>query len=297
MTKETIKIPLSSNSKVAAISIGGFSRFSVNNFSEICKTGIYNVNALSLNINCALFRNETKSKKLYVFFSGFVNRQQTQLPAFHRWSWHNQFDGHTLYISDPMLEETTNLGLGWYIGSCEIDLINLLGDLVNDVARNLNVDECNIIFYGSSGGGFAAIRMLSLFSNAASISINPQTTLTSFEGKALQDYLNVFFNGISKVEFAERYPARNELAEIATKIEYSSIVYAQNLVDPHHINKHLPALFKKEDSGWQPKVLKNVSLLFFDDDRGHGVAEPNALVPEFISEVERMQNKKFFRSL
>jgi len=116
------------NGKVSASSINNIPKFSISNLNEVESSGIYRIPLQSLEFDFALALNSNISaesnNKLFVFFSGYVDRTRLSLPVFHRWSWSGQFPGHTLYISDPTLLLSSRLGLGWYIGSGKNDIIH-----------------------------------------------------------------------------------------------------------------------------------------------------------------------------
>ena len=62
-----------------------------------------------------------------------------------------------------MLETCADLGLGWYIGTVLLDCTDDIADLIPGTAQRLGVAERNIVFYDSSGGGFAALLALRWF--------------------------------------------------------------------------------------------------------------------------------------
>lgn len=125
-----------------------------------------------------LYNQKTNSEYLYVFLNG--SRGETPdkfvpLPRFGRWSWHGLFNGSTLHIEDPMLYKYDELNLGWYYGTEEISYLDLTLNIVKSIAARTGNPK--IIFYGSSGGGYAALHLASMLPNSFAISINPQIEL------------------------------------------------------------------------------------------------------------------------
>lgn len=280
-----MKAPKFDNGKLSASSIKDMERYSVYNPSLINKSAIYQLAYQGVEHDIALFVGNNSVDRLFVFFSGAADRRIFTLPVFHRWSWHNQFPGHALYISDPTLKKTLNLSLGWYIGDRSFDINPGMREIFLSVANNLGISEENIIFYGSSGGGFAALRALSELPKATAIVINPQTRLSSFVGDSLSKYLSVFFPGLSVSDFSEQFSERNQITHFAEKIRYSRIIYAQCVEDDHHMSKHLTEFFHADSTCFKPKVLENCSLIFFHDQRGHAHGEPNELVPILLNKI------------
>jgi hypothetical protein len=97
-------------------------------------------------------------KRLFVFFSGSAQRSKINPPVFQRWSWAHLFPGHCLYVSDPSLFLNDKLGLAWYSGTSGFDPMPIIAQEVKNLALSLDINESSIFSYGSSGGGFAALR-------------------------------------------------------------------------------------------------------------------------------------------
>lgn len=91
-----------------------------------------------------------KEAPIYVMLGGANEKNFT---AFSRWSYYTFSLGSVLCIADPMLKMYDNLKLGWYYGNNEYNLRYIIADLVKRIAKILEVDENNIVFIGSSGGG------------------------------------------------------------------------------------------------------------------------------------------------
>lgn len=100
--------------------------------------------------------NKKGSDKLYIVFSG-ARGPQTPYPLFRKHSWNHIFDGSVLYISDPLFSKYSQFNLGWYLGTNEIDLYPIMASIIKNLAVSLNISE--IISYGSSGGGFASLKI------------------------------------------------------------------------------------------------------------------------------------------
>jgi hypothetical protein len=275
-----------SNGKVSASHISKLPRFDITEAVQIKDSGLYRLSGNAYAYDFAFYKKEAAPDALFVFFCGYIDRRRVALPAFHRWSWHAQLPGHTLYISDPTLMHSTSLGIGWYIGSINHDTIVVMRDIVRATLWSLRLREENLVFYGSSGGGFAALRMQAAMPRARSICVNPQVRLTSFVGSSpednLQSYLSEFFRGMTKQRFAKRYPLRNDLRRICGRIGQSRVVYAQNTLDRHHVENHMALLFPDHLEGSARGRLRNACLVLFQDEGGHDAAEPRSLVPLLI---------------
>ncbi|MBR4697964.1 MAG: SEL1-like repeat protein [Candidatus Methanomethylophilaceae archaeon] len=131
----------------------------------------------SVEFKCLFKRGS--SDRLCVFLNGAV---VTQKKLFQRWSW-NVVD-NVLVIADPMNTEH-GLVLGWYYGTVEKDYRRLTADIVMRYASLLGIPSKNIVVYGSSGGGCAAIYVGSYLGDVTVVSINPQIDIKNWN----QDYV------------------------------------------------------------------------------------------------------------
>lgn len=132
------------------------------------------------NIEFECFFHYKESDILYVFLSGAITAKNISLPQFARWSWYKLIQGSMLSIADPMYRQYSQLRLGWYYGTDKINLQKILADLVLDLAEKLGIEHKNIVFVGSSGGGYASIACSSHIAGAKSIAINPQMVLSEW---------------------------------------------------------------------------------------------------------------------
>src|SRR5690606_36415632 len=112
------------------------------------------------------------------------------------------------YISDPTLKLYEDLGLAWYIGNKEADVQPIIVEIIKVVATKLNIPLENVILYGSSGGGFAALKFSSLIPEAIAIAINPQIDITVYKQGMADRFLKRCFDGISRKEAIKLYPER-----------------------------------------------------------------------------------------
>ncbi len=114
---------------------------------------------------------------LYVILNGALTQK---VPEFSRWSYYKFLSGSMLNISDPMYRIYDDLKLGWYYGNKEYDMREYIVEIVEKIAHILDVQNKNIIFWGSSGGGAATIECASLIKGARAVAINPQIILSEY---------------------------------------------------------------------------------------------------------------------
>ena len=122
--------------------------------------------------NC--FLNQKAGDLLLVILNG---RRKNSKIEFKRWSWHPFVEGTLLNIDDPMIQQHEGLELGWYFGTDEVDYCDYVVEIVRSFAEKIKAN--GVIFYGSSGGGTAAIRCAAKYNGSISITINPQLYLSA----------------------------------------------------------------------------------------------------------------------
>ena len=151
--------------------------FELNDLPEF-KTGRYNTDINSAHFE--FFISIKKSDNLYVF-PGPGRARGNEFPHFPRCSYHTFLDGSAIWLEDPMYFTFPNLYLGWGYGTEEENYREYSAELIKRIAEKLGVENRNIIFFSSSGGGTQAIHLASMLEGSRSVAINPQLQLDKWE--------------------------------------------------------------------------------------------------------------------
>ncbi|MDE6202659.1 MAG: hypothetical protein K2G19_04210 [Lachnospiraceae bacterium] len=114
------------------------------------------------------------SDYLYVLFNGAIGKSIKRRKYFNRWSWANLIDANVLNILDPMYFLYHNLPIGWYWGTSDIDFRQEMAILIKKTASALQIPFSNIVLYGSSAGGTAAIYTAHYIPGCTAVALNPQ---------------------------------------------------------------------------------------------------------------------------
>lgn len=217
---------------------------------------------------------EEDRQRLFILLSGRVYRDKMQIPVFQRWSWARKFPGNCLYISDPSLWQDDDLGLAWYAGNTETDAIEGMSEIVGEIAEALGIDNTGIIAYGSSGGGFAAMRLATKMPEIGVVTINPQVDVYNFYPKQVRKFLDVCFAGFDAEEVRELFEDRVCLLPSVSRLLEHRMIYIQNRLDDTHFDQHYGAFCEAvgTDQSENEKYGKLRKLLF-DDPAGHGAGE------------------------
>lgn len=232
-----------------------------------------------------LFARGTEPR-LFVIFSGDIDRRKISPPAFQRWTWADKFPGHCLFVSDPSLHLDPTLGLAWYAGTSEFDSLPVIARLVGEIARELAIPEGNLYAYGSSGGGFAALRLASIMPALVPIAINPQTNVLKYSNGAVDRCLKLCFSCTTRPEAEERFAGRLSLFPSLDSLRGRRMIYAQNRVDEHHHTLHyqpfVAALGLEFDREYR---TDEASIILFEHPDGHRKAETSEVFNEIMDLV------------
>ena len=202
------------------------------------------------------------SDKLVVFFNGAINTKKMASPVFQRWSWLKELPYSSLIIADPTIykmekELEDDSMIGWYQGSTERFVIKDIVKLIEAIKNKLNINSENIIFYGSSAGGFASLAAASMLKGSKACVVNPQIDITQYHDfflKKLLKHLNIEERDIKKNR------TLNVIDIFLDQNHIPKIFYKQNKLDKLHYHKHYLYLLKN---------TKGVHTELIEDERGH----------------------------
>lgn len=227
-----------------------------------------------------LFHRENRNK-LYVIMSGGID-ENTKLPHFERWTYYSIFEGSTLVFDDPMLMKFKDkkLKVAWYYGR-EKSYLDYVAMIVKRAASELSIDEKDIIFYGSSQGGYASLYLTSMLQKSSCVSINPQINL-----KIQRNWINSKeFEQITGVNLMDE-DVRNDLREMVALKNNGRIVLVENAMSLSDMSqvKSFCEYLKKDFSYGLNRLTDNILLFVYDalpfSDKGspHGSQELRNLI-------------------
>lgn len=164
----------------------------------------------SFSVDCfAVLRK--KSKYLICLIpSAQPQHSAPQNPIFHRWSWAYQLREYSVIsLSDPALHDC-DIHASWFLSNKEeVDYIDRMSEFVCDISKKIKVSYKDIIFYGSSMGGFGALMMASKVEGALAIAEVPQINLTDYKHRnALHKIESLILGGQSLESYGSKFPER-----------------------------------------------------------------------------------------
>jgi hypothetical protein len=283
-----IETPVGRATKAEGKSLGELPRYVVRNVEELSaiREGVYALEDGPLTYD--LVYSAGRERRLFVLLSGAVDRAKMQPPVFQRWSWAKYFPGHCLCIADPTLRLSPELSLAWYVGTEQVDATAKVADLIGAVARGIGVPMSEVVTYGSSGGGFAALRLAALLEQVTAVVINPQTDITRYYRGHVSRFLAACFDGLSVQTAVDRHGARLSVMQHLPALSERRIIYAQNTLDEYHVRNHLTPFAEGLGLGLAHGArARDVELLLFENAGGHGQAESPELFPELMRRALR----------
>lgn len=231
-----------------------------------------------------LYCGKPDAKRLFVLLSGAIDPQKEVWPRFNRWSWHQKFPGAVLNIADPTIAlASQDIRIGWYLGTTKYDWTCSMATLVQTFSAGLGIPTSNVIAYGSSAGGFAAMRLAAALGDATAVAINPQTNIFKYYPAYVETLLHTAFGGMDVSSLSSRIASRFLAAEALRVAPQARCLLVQNTVDRHHFIYHYTPLCDELQiplKGGQAENGRYASVLY-SSPQGHG-AEPKEIVDSLI---------------
>lgn len=123
------------------------------------------------------------SRQLAVFGNGNIHKS-AQLPIFHRMSWYTQLPCSGLWYFDPSLY-LGEARLCWGYGTAQRWYLAAIAQILKKITVLLGIEGNDLVFYGSSGGGFMSLILACLLRGKADV-LNPQFFPLSYHPHLVQ---------------------------------------------------------------------------------------------------------------
>lgn len=184
-----------------------------------------------------------------MFHSALSDNMQT-LPVFSGQRLADRLKMNLISVSDPSLSMDESLRLTWFTGNGLQPLMRDLPRVLSHVMSSHHFSRP--VFFGASGGGFAALLYSRLVPNAIAVVANPRIDLSAAPNLNLAPYLKHCFNAVGTTPSLR--VMRNDIV-MRLQAEYSKghvndIVYIQNVKDSFFLKKNMmPFLESRRGSG------------------------------------------------
>jgi len=250
------------------------------------------------NVKYEFLINLKETDNMLILGSGARNSDDSledkQRPLFHRNSW--DFMQSTIQYNDPTTYLTPELWGGWGLGHLDNWYLKNIAKIIEELLKKFNIDNENVIFYGSSLGGFMSIMLSILIKNSTSIAEIPQFDLTKWEyhWHRLKKYC---FEGMSEEEIKNRYGYRIDIIELIKKENYipKSFLILDCSHDYDFEKIFIPFFLRLNDLPFSSNK-NNIRIRIDGKNKGHSVLNYEEVIL-LINNVEHITSNSFKKSL
>lgn len=208
------------------------------------------------------------TNRLLVHSNGAIDKKKATPPVFLRKSWREDFDAHCLFIDDRTIHDSS-LNLGWGLGTKERHYIEDYARISQKISALLNVEDENVTYYGSSGGGFISLMLATSHKNSRVVVNNPQTYVYRYIRKVVLKAYQFVFGDISFEEVNKNYAKRVSCTRHMKRCNHvPETLYIQNRLSHQDMEEHVTPLIKMLDKYRLDSSRINF-LLYSDKQSGH----------------------------
>lgn len=176
-----------------------------------------------------LFVNRS-SKTLFLTFSAAAGESKTTYPIFSGLKLGNREDVDMLAFSDLGQSGPEALKTTWHLGTRRVPTTSIILSLIKKLKRDHKYE--NVVIFGSSAGGFAALNISRRVEGSTAVVMNPrtelQTTPTTFT-----EYLKIAHSGRNPFSTDE-----TSMSSAYSRRTMNRIVYIQNSEDSNYYENH-----------------------------------------------------------
>jgi hypothetical protein len=163
--------------------------------------------------------------------SGAMNYLEKRInpPYIERHSWVNDLEDSIIYYSDPTLYLGDHLLVGWGQGTIDRFYIKDIAAILEKLIAKTQISPSNVLFYGSSAGGFMALILAGYIKESVALVNSPQTCLTKWLKTPVKQVFELSYPKLSEQEIMSLYPERINVMKFYKHIKYvPKVYYLQN---------------------------------------------------------------------
>jgi hypothetical protein len=237
------------------------------------------------------YLNYKKGKKIIIALPGATDRNK-KFYNFQRHTWSASLECSFMSVLDPTVTKENELSIGWFQGKKDNYALDSFISILKSLLVRNNIKESDIVFFGSSAGGFVSLHLANHFTKSTIVAINPQIYLYNYAQNPYKNLLNYSYSGMSHNEVKDKYRDRLEINIDFSKRD-APIYYYQNISNKHHLQKHLKHYLEGINSFDYVSVNHNevitenkkLYILYYDDPE-NGNSPPNKeKTLEFINDA------------
>lgn len=215
---------------------------------------------------------DTSTSRAVFFFNGALDPERANgRPVFQRSTWTADIRGSCIFLADPTLVEHPELKIGWGQGTNNTNFLPLMAGVIHGLVESFEWNE--VVFYGSSAGGFQALMIASIIPFSVDTRVNnPQTDWLKYEVRsAVSSVIDHCFPNESQAGFRRRHEfwiAPMYIWEKSGRIP--AFDYFVNEASTSDIRDHLAPLKRTLSSMVDNPTRENARIIhYFDPKAGH----------------------------
>lgn len=214
------------------------------------------------------------ARRMVVSLHGAADRAARKGPVFNGFN-ADLVGVHQVAVSDPSLQLPGEFRLAWFAGHTGFDTPALLRRAFAEMARAWEIERT--IFFGTSGGGFAALVQSHAMPGSMAVVGNPQTRIARYHAPLVTPYRQACWP-----ELADNADLDTVTTADCTRLYgagfRNAVIYVQSLGDRHHRCSHMlpfaAAIAGRANAG---------RVLFHSDFHGvHGHSLPRAAYADWL---------------
>lgn len=233
---------------------------------------------------------KSSANSLTVMLHGAIDRTKKPFPNYQRWSWSADIHNSVLVLNDPTLLDN-KLRIGWWQGDKDTYPLPDACKFIRLVLDELGFTSQQLMFYGSSAGGFASLMMAGHFRGSTALVNNPQTNCLAYRQRKVTRLLKQKFAGAPKDVLFDEDPTRFSVAHFYESINYiPAITYYQCIEDSHHYENHfqpfVQTIYKFKPLNFEPILYHQPH----GNNNPHAPLDRATVVPIMNKAIHRMES-------
>lgn len=166
------------------------------------------------------------SNKAIVFSNGAYNPKKSAPPVFMRSKWLNDYDSTCICVDDRTLHGK-DVRVGWGIGTPDRYYLLDMSSIIKKILKQINVTSPNVIYFGSSAGGFMSLMFSILHKNSNAIVNNPR--IYAYKSSSINSIYKGLFPGLTPQKINKKYGGRLSVTYLMNKRNYvPNVLYILN---------------------------------------------------------------------
>lgn len=180
--------------------------------------------------------------KLIVFSNGAFDPAKSDPPIFMRSKWYEEFNANCLYIDDRTIHNN-GMRIGWGFGTEDRHYLQDYSEIAQSIANNLNIEPSNVLYFGSSAGGFMSMYLATLHKGSKSVVNNPQCYVHRYDKTNVERLYNTILPDYSEEHIKKKYALRLSITSLFKQEQYvPETYYIQNRLCETDMRRHFNPL-------------------------------------------------------